>query len=227
MRLLLTIAAVVLGAVGANAHTNYVEVYPPVMQTITETVPFRGDRHGKFSGDDVVVLSDGSAWKVHPKSKATYRRWYLGDRVHVALRTEWYWFKREHKFNLFNHENGESVKVMLVQHKYYPLTIVATDQYHKSYGPKITPQTEFYSDKNGNLQSQTVWVHTGNVPKDHRKVLVLSDGSTWVIKDKLNDFQLGMKVFVGAQGVPGRFYDFVLIVGDEREAVCTLARPQK
>ncbi|MES2122649.1 MAG: hypothetical protein V4492_07740 [Chlamydiota bacterium] len=227
MRLLMTMMAMVIGAIGANAHTNFADVYPPVVQTIVETSPFRGDRHGQFRGDDVVVLSDGSAWKVHPKSKDTYRKWYLGDRIHVSLRTDWYWFKREHKFFLNNLESGEKVKVMCVQHKYYPLTIVGMDHYCKSYGPTWSPQTELYTDQDGRLQSQTVWVYGGKVPKDYRKILVLSDGSTWVIKNHINDFQLGMKVFVGAQGAPGRFYDFVLIAGDEREAVCTLARPQK
>ncbi len=29
------------------------------------------------------------------------------------------------------------------------------------------------------------------------------------------------------QGNPNRMYNFVMIIGDEREAVATLARPQK
>lgn len=216
-----------LGIQNLSALSNYAEVYPPIMQAIIDSAFFRGDIHGEFVGDDVTILSDGSAWKVHPDSIATYRSWNLGDIVHIAVRTDWYWFKREHKFLLYNHNRAESIKVMLAQHKMIPLKIVSTDTYYKSQRAVFIPQTVYTTDVHGNNVSETHTQFSHYEPSNPRKVIALSDGSVWVIKDNLNEFQLGMNVYVGAQGQPEKFYDFVMISGKEREAEWTLARPQK
>lgn len=210
-----------------NALVNYADVYPPVIQVLDFKDKFPGDRYGEFIGDDVAILSDGSVWKVHPKAADIFKYWQPGEFVDVGVRTDWYWFKREHKFTLYNHNRKEQVNVMLVRHKEEPLRIVSTDSYFKSTCPVYSYQNVDYIDDYGNIKTRTESHLVGFEPCDERKVLMLNDGSTWVIKDRLRDFQLGMRVYVGAQGVAGSFYDFVLITGDEREAVWTMARPQK
>jgi|GEM_PF-2601042 len=210
-----------------SALTNYAQVYPPILQTVQGSDVFHGDRHGEFRGDDVAILSDGSGWKVHPDSMARYRMWGLGDIVRIALRTDWYWFSRQHHFLLVNESRGDSVKVMLAQHKTYPLTIVGIDCYYKSQRPVYQTTSHNFFDSDGKMTTGTSSTFVGYEPCDPRHVLILSDGSVWVIKDKFSDFQIGTKVYLGAQGQPGRFYDFVIISGDEREATWTMARPQK
>jgi hypothetical protein len=216
----------VLINVQAFALSNFIDVYPPIQQTIVDSGLFMGDRHRDFIGDAVAFLSDGSEWKIHPKQRDIFATWNAGDPVHIAVRTSFYWFKREHKFSLCNGVTQESIPVMIVRHKATPLKIVATDLYHKSTKSIYSYYTTHTVDENGNRKPVTLSRYEGEKPTDFRKVLVLSDGSCWVIKDNLNTFLLGMEVYVGAQGTPGEYYDFILISGTEREAIWTWARPQ-
>ena len=206
---------------------NFAEVYPPSVQMLQNTTQFVGDRHGDFVGDSVAILSDGSCWKVHPTSQGIYRFWQPGETVRIKVRTDWYWFKREHKFALYNYDRDESIKVMLVEHCAEPLQIVDTKSYAKSQRAVYNPHTVYYQNSNGTQSSYTTYHFSHYAPMDFRKILALSDGSVWVIRKNLGEFEVGMKVYIGAQGVPDRFYDFVFIVGDEREAKWTYARPQK
>ncbi len=220
---ILGVFALCFSAFSLQAITNYAEVYPNSLQHIQFKGVFSGDRHGKFEGDLMAILEDGSEWKVHPKSRATFESWSMGDIVRVKVRTDWYWFKREHKFQLYNHTKGQTVNVMLTKHIDYPsaLKITSVETYFKSYG--FVPHTK-YVFIDGELKPVTKYSYE---PTNPRKVIMLSDGTTWVIKDNLNDFQIGSRVYLGAQGVPNVFYDFVLISGDQREAIWTWARPQK
>lgn len=187
-----------------NAVTNFREIYPPVVQQISGSSIYEGDRHGEFEGDYVAYLSDGSGWKVHPKDRETYENWSLGDLVRIKVRTSFYLFKREHKFSLYNYNRGEEIFVMLVRHADTPIQkkIVQTDMYIHSYD----------------------WDEEMPV---FRKVIALSDGSLWVIKEQMSDFTIGQTVYIGAQGVAKKWYDFIMITGSEREAVWTWARPHK
>lgn len=193
------------------AFTNFADTYPSVMQTLLGSDIYQGDRHGDFKEDLVAILSDGSAWKIHPDSGKLYLTWKAGDSIHIKARTDHYWFKREHKFLLYNHTRDESVKVMFVQHKTFPLQIIGTESYYKTTVPIY--------DKDNRLVSYA--------PAEPRKVLYLNDGSVWVIREKLDEFQTGMSIYIGAQGRKDAFYDFVLIIGDERDAKWTLARCPK
>lgn len=211
-----------------QAVQNYAYVYPPIMQTIQETLVYGGDRHGDFRGDYVVALSDGSLWKVHPNDRLRYESWFIGDQVHVSVRTDFYWFKREHKFLLNNDSRPDAVKVMLVGHKQYPpLKIAQTKTYYKSESPHYEDQVSTSYDNYGNTKTKVKSKFVGYKGSDPRKVLILSDGSCWVVKEHLNDYQVGMNVYIGVQGDPTRFYDYVIISGDEREATWGYARAQK
>lgn len=209
-----------------QAIENFREVYPPVIQSLEGKLIFSGDRHGDFEGDLVAYLSDGSMWKVHPSERRVFERWNEGDLVRLKVRTDFYWFKREHKFALYNESLGQSVKVMIVKHitEPYPLQIVSVDTYSKGLEAHWVPGTELVFE-NGHMYTRTVW-HVEYRPGHFRKVLALSDGSTWVIKEKFDKFVVGETVYIGAQGVPKEWYDFVLITGTEREAVWTYGRPQ-
>lgn len=227
MKRLVVVLALLFGAMKGEALSDFAEIYPPVMQELVGTDQFRGDRHGDFWGDSVAVLSDGSAWKVHPESEETYRTWLPGEVVRVIARTDFYWFKREHKFALYNANRNQFAKVMLVCHKEEPLTIVGIDTYHKGYQAVYNENTYEVRENDGSTRTHTEHVFSHYVPADFRKILFLSDGSVWVIRENLSAFQLGMRIYVGAQGRHDAFYDFVLIGGDQREAVWTWARPQK
>lgn len=219
--------ALLFGFIGRiDAIVNFHEIYPPVIQMLDGTLLFSGDRHGEFVNDFVAVLSDGSFWKIHPTQRVQYQNWQDGDYIQVKVRTEFYFFKREHKFELYNHTKGEALKAMLVKHSDIPYSriVVSTDVYVSGSTLQAVTETEYYWVGN-ELKSHKVTKFIA-VPV-YRKTLVLSDGSIWVIKDRFSDFTLGNKVYVGAQGDPKKWYDFVLISGTEREAVWTYARPPK
>lgn len=176
---------------------------------------FQGDSHGDFRGDLVAILSDGSQWKVHPDNPEKFRRWNMGDRIHVAVRTSFYWFKREHKFHLYNHENGECVKAMLVNYGEAPLVIVDATK------PTATDSVTvpiYATDANGNLYV----VGYKDVPCTYRSYVTLSDGSVWQIGKNFSSFTYGRKVYVGYNESSTAFKPF-LISGTEREAGWTWA----
>lgn len=203
-------------------------IYPPVNKTLEGHAVCKGDRHGDFKGDLMAELSDGSLWKIHPDCREEFQRWQIGEKIHVAKRSDRFWFKREHHFLLINHFSNSSVKAMLFRHGGKdPLRIVDTESYYKSISPKFIKEVTKTEDNNGKEKVEEKDVYIGNIPSNPRKILRLSDGSEWVIKDLLGEFQKGMKVYIGAQRIPQRIYDFVLIIGDEREVIYTLARPQK
>lgn len=214
----------------AQAIPYFEKFYPSIIQRIEKSGTFRGDRHGQFGGDDLVILKDKSVWKVHPESKHIFRSWAYEDPVHISFRTDWYWFKREHHFLMHNDRIGETIKVMLIRHKQQPaLKVVSTEIYHKSKTPKYLSETKYVLDQHGNRVPKTKEIFAGWKKSDPRKVLNLSDGSVWVIKEesKFSDFHSGMHVYVGAQGDPNSYYDFVLITGNERDASYVFARPNK
>lgn len=213
----LTAACLLMGIAGTAFGTVHYEIlYPASVQPIIFTDTFRGDSHGQFYGDYVAILADGSAWKIHPKDRELYESWSLGDRVRVMYRTDFYWIKREHKYWLHNHSNGQQCRVMIAQHSNNPWKhIVATDI--RSHEELVT-QT-IYED--GQSKEVKVWAL---VP--YAKIIRLNDGSLWKIENrqKFDLYQVGTPVFVGVQGTPGDDYDFLLIVGLEREARCTRAK---
>lgn len=192
---------------------NYREQYPSVVQYVDTIENVLGDYYGKFYCDPVITLTDGSKWKIHSDSLKTLKKWQIGDEVHVAARFGRFWLGRQHAFFLCNHDLNSRIKAMLVKHKAFPLTII--DEHNYAPSPKVRFPKKIAS---GRQQYQ---------PHDLRKILFVSDGSAWIIKDKIQEFQKGMQVYIGAQGISERFYDFILITGDEKEAVWTMARPQK
>ncbi len=208
-----------------EAIKNFEMIYPSVTQTLEDKLVFGGDRHGEFEGDLVAFLSDGSAWKIHPTQRQQFRTWENGDQVRIKVRTDHYWFKREHKFSLYNETRGEALKVMIVRHIDTPiqLKIVSTDLYVKEY--TTTPVSSYqWVFENGQMREREV-VQFITIPV-YRKVLVLSDGSSWVIKDNIDEFRINSYVYVGAQGNPKNWYDFIMITGTEREAIWSFGRPQ-
>lgn len=213
--------------VAGSVRPIYQDVYLQVEQSLTGTEIFRGDRHGEFKGDYVAALSDGSAWKIHPSDREMYERWDVYDIIRVKARTDFYWFTREHKFYLYNQTRDESVKAMLIQHKgyFHQLRIVSTETYAK-FIRSVAVETRVLDNLTGKYKTVITYE---NEPSQLRKIIRLTDDSYWVIKDqdKFDLFTLERPVFIGAQGSSTNFYDFVLIVGDEREADWAFARPQK
>jgi len=200
--------------VGA-AFADYRQV-PDVFHQIQGVTFFEGDRHGDFQHDFVAIFEDGSAWKIHPKDRAKFSRWDLGDTVHVSLRTKRYWFKREHKFELRNHNNNETVRAMLVQEAAYPVVIM--DARIEQAGTRL--QTDSFIDLNGNVYLVYYTV------TDYDKVLYLSNGSIWIIcnESSFDNFLPGDRVYFGVN-MKKKSQSFFLIRGTEREAAWAWTYP--
>lgn len=193
----------------ANGNT-----YDTTIQYLNNSYLFDGDRHGRFSGDFVCVLNDGSGWKVHPKDTEKYRLWSPGDILHVQVRTSFYFFKREHKFELQNYSRNEIVRVMLVQYPSEPLSINAIQnvQVDGYYGTKST------KDINGNTQTIKEWVPI------FQKEIYLNDGTVWRLEKQkdANAFDQGKYVYFSVQKESSGFW-YYFIAETEREAVWCIA----
>lgn len=209
------------------AYSNFEFTYPPCVQAIHCTDIFRGDSHHQFEGDLVAVLTDGSAWKVHPKDREKYAVWSQGERVRIKVRTDWYWFSRQHKFWLYNQDRGEVVKVMLAQHKLYPFPnkiesteVIKRDQY-------VTEYEKVQVFEGGRWIEKSV-AHQRLKKVPYQKIIRLTDGAIFVIKNprKFDAFQMGAPVYVGAQGAADVEFDFILITGFEREVTITRGKLQ-
>ncbi len=166
---------------------------------------FEGDQYGDFKNDLVAFLNDGSAWKVHPKDLEKFSFWALDDFIHIQVRTSFYWFKREHKFELVNDSRKESVRAMLVQYPVNALVVEENEKYLASYRMK------FYTtrDAHGNLQYHYSPIYT------YKTKLRLNDGSIYITAAN-HHYSNGDKVYC--------FLDhedqlaFILVKGIEREA---------
>lgn len=185
-----------LTCISAFALSNPEKVYPPINQKLVGQATFQGDRHDEFFGDLVAIFSDGSAWKVHPEDRVLFQGWKKNDTVSITLRDDSYWFSRQHHFAILNFTRKESVRAMLVRQKKEPLKVIATRFFFKD----------------------SFW-------GEFRKELTLSDQSKWVIQDDFSNFTIGKPLYIGAIGAPNEYYDFLLITGDQREALYTIARP--
>ncbi len=162
--------------------------YDPV-HYYTNLSEFMGDRHGEFRGDFVVGLSDGSEWKVHPKDQALIGLWREDEIIRPQVRTSFYWFKREHKFELYNHNRKEAIRVMLVEHPHHALKIVRTIKYLDSVSVYYTYET---------------LPHGGTIAIPHYthhfiKDLFLMDGTMVSIRSNFNHFEVGDTVYIGTQ----------------------------
>jgi hypothetical protein len=166
---------------------------------------FDGDKYGDFKNDAVAILSDSSAWKVHPLDQGLFCHWNIEDAIHIRLRRSFYWFKREHKFELFNANRQEVVRVMLVQYPHDPLVIVEAKTYLADY--HIAHYTTI--DSRGNIQYHYYPVYTCKTR------LQLNDGSFWTTGQN-DHYEDGAHVYL--------FFDpqdegsYILIKGIEREA---------
>lgn len=174
---------------------------------IESVYKFEGDKHGDFKGDFVTVLSDGSRWKIHPQDSYKYRKWSTGSPVHIAKRTSYYYFKREHKFELVNLTNNETVRAMLVQYPPTPLFIAYIEQ--------IESGVPFRTYSKGNQIVKTKYSTRSET------FLHLSDGTIW----KINPYPFlweegahaGAYVYVSFNK-DGTGFDYFLITDLEREA---------
>lgn len=194
---------------GSPYNPNPLYEYPITAHSLIGTGVFDGDRHGDFRNDYVAVLEDGSAWKIHPTQKRIFEKWGLNDVIQVEKRTDWYWFKREHKFLLRNHTRNETAKVMLIQYPSSPLQIVNTDTYI-AYSRWLYVQVG--TDFQGNSIKQWQLVHTWE------KKLYLNDGTTWLIRSHFDKLTPNTYVYFGVNK-NGSGYDYFMIGGTEREAV--------
>lgn len=182
--------------------------------TLEIVANYEGDKHGEFRGDLVAVLNDGSCWKVHPKDRTLFSQWVQHDVIQVCKRMTSYWFKREHKFELYNHSTGERVRAMLVQYPTYPTLI----QDSQTILVDTIIKTNSWVDAWGFIHRDSYKVNVYN------KLLFLSDGTLWTIKDEgaFACFCKGDRVYVGYNTndytASDRKISPFMISGIEREA---------
>lgn len=168
-----------------------------ILRSVYANYAFPGDRHEEFVGDYVVVLNDGSEWKIHPEDSDVFRQWEMNDIVHPRVRSSHYFFKREHKFELVNHTRRQTAKVMLVKYPTHPLIVMDTIL-------EITDQ--FISNK------KIISVYTTHI--------YLSDGTVWrVAGNQKHLFTNYRFVYLSVNDTADGFANFFFIVGSEREAV--------
>lgn len=169
---------------------------------------YEGDSNGDFKGDFAVTLDDGSSWKIHPDHKELFIDWNIGDKVHIELRESSYYFKREHKFILFNHQKNQGLYVMLID---TPFIVDVAEE--------PMPTARFVN-----------WPYTYT---DYKQNLILSDGSRWEIDSYIyNRFSNNTSVYVGYNPSNKDFLDpkytwnsFFIIRGKGKEAKWEWASP--
>ncbi len=189
-----------------------------VLRTIEAYYDFPGDRHGDFVGDVTVILNDQSEWKVHPDDTEKFATWYINDIVHPRVRTSSYWFKREHKFELFNHTRRDTVRAMLVKYPGNTMIVGGTQDYEVERQLKTRPMKdnngEIVLDNNGQKVMESYW------DIKFERLVFFYDGSIWSVKDHLNEFKSGKFVYLSANNQTDSI-SYFFIIGSEREALWT------
>jgi hypothetical protein len=165
---------------------------------------FDGDKYGDFKNDFVANLNDGSAWKVHLEDQNLFCQWDLEDVILIRVRTSFYWFKREHKFELYNESRQEAVRVMLVRYPEVPLYIVESETHISGYHMSFYTTTDGY----GNIHYHYYPIYT------YATTIILSDGSHWNI-DEYCHFNDGEKAYIF---LDQKSHTFILITEIERDA---------
>lgn len=169
---------------------------------------YHGDNHGDFKNNYVAILSDGSRWKIHPDDADKFSSWTINDECHIAVRTSFYFFKREHKFELFNHTRNESVRAMIVRYPPDPLKIIDMDIYVYETWYETICQT----DEEGHV----IYCYEEE-RRSYEAKIYLSDGTIWIARN-FGSFDVGAFVYVGYNIKNGGIYCFML-TGAQREAV--------
>lgn len=144
----------------------------------------------KAKKDFIVDFEDNSSWKIHPDDIAKVSDWQVGDEVHVRIRNSFYWFKRDHKFSIYNHTRDEAAKAMIQFHRDIPREIIEASDIFCTKGKEVP----LYR-----LNSKGELVIYGYLALEtaHRKILMMDDGSQWELKDHLDDFNEGTTIYVG------------------------------
>lgn len=165
----------------------------PNLQRIEAFELYEGDAKGKFRGNTVIILADGSAWKVDPKDCDKVSRWCLDDLVHIGVRTSFF-IIRHHKYLIHNHVLNESARVMLVRYPQEYLQIIDAQTY-------LASQEYYYG-----------LFYGAYVKNKYEKRILLNDGSTFVLtrsKD-FKYFSVGNKVYVGVNSTKAGFFYYLI-----------------
>lgn len=142
-------------------------------------------------------MDDGSAWKIHPEDTKAYRRWLAGDLVQPVARTSFYWFKREHKFRLYNYNSNEGLRAMIVSYPTNPVYIVSFQDI------VIGGHWE-----NKQVLINNEWATMREWVNDYKRNLYLSDGHTWTIPYDVS-YTTGRYVLPGRNSEGDRFWYFL------------------
>lgn len=188
------------------ADTFHKEVRPELHQVVATDL-YAGDQNGDFVGDIVAVLDDGSCWKIHPTRVDKFLAWDLDDILHVGVRTDFYWFSRQHEFQLVNHTKNEKIKVMLVNMPTEAPHILTSETYVESSYYTTRTYVDFFGNSYTSLEKVYVYA----------KRLILTDGTMWRIKSNFKGFLVGDAIYVGTH-MKKKTGSHLLISGKEKHA---------
>lgn len=203
----------------ANVYAGNLNGAPDdILRTIFDHRTYDGDRHGQFAGDRTLILNDGSEWKVHPEDNAKASLWGMNEITHPRARLTKFWFKREHKFELYNHLRNETVRAMLIRYPYQALSVLSVVDLELRGDIKFRNAKDEYGhiiyDSSGKPVVESYWEMI------YEKCALLSDGTVWTLKSNEKAFSPGKYVYVSANNTIDSF-TYILIIGSEREALWT------
>ncbi len=195
-----------MSTLSATSFWTCEEIHPAVNQQIVGRSIYEGDHHGDFKGDLLVILNDGSSWKIHPKDTKMLAYWEPSDQVHIAYRKSHFHFKREHKFFLRNQAKGEEARVILIEHKEDPLElkIVSIDEAwfkHFELRDYLLANDIHLWPERSSENSLTMCCHRWSYGT-YYAFIILSDGSLWLTLNRNHGLDLSSQVYVGIEAPP-------------------------
>jgi hypothetical protein len=206
MRKILIICAVLV-LISSSLLANKNHIYNRYLGHVLKSVSlFDGDKYGDFEDNLVAILSDGSSWKIHPHDQNTFSNWQVDDPIRMRVRNSFYWFKREHKFELVNEARQEEVRAMIVHYGDFPHKIVGCQRKVIGYRMGVCQNIDAVR---GQLKSHYYPTLI------YKTVLRLEDGSHWITEGGCY-FKNEEKAYIFIDQETGFF---ILVTGHEREAM--------
>lgn len=165
--------------------------------------PFPIQRIHERLNEVTVELTDGSIWSIQSSDAVKVTSWQSDELIHAQLRKSFHWFKRGHKFRLYNHARQESAKAMIVNYGDSPLIVFY------AYPPVDAPEENVPIYKFG-AEGQPEIARYETLPAGKKAVLQLTDGSTVEIRDRFDKFTTGAEIYVGWDERHGYFGPFIM-----------------
>lgn len=197
---------------------HYATIYPACDQQLQV---IERDSDGAL----MITLTDGSTWEIDLGSLKSDLDWLANDPVRVEFRKKPYFFgwTTRDQMSLYNVRLDESFDVYLWDSvsNPAPLTVMDVESndliFDKLLIPFFCPLTfdipESFENAEVELRYDVKRRAFDWTSKEYKKILVLSDGTRWLIKDNYKYFQKGTEVYIAAPQKANENFEFVIIDG--------------